>query len=79
MRITQQADPSAARGDRPCAPGNPERSDRFGLSTGELGLRLRYEIVPQFPPYVGVNYERALRRYTGGTGGWTATTLGAGA
>ena len=37
-----------------------------GLSTGELGLRLRYEIVPQFAPYVGVNYERSFgdtRRY----------------
>lgn len=31
-----------------------------GLSTAELGLRLRYEIRPQFAPYVGVNWERAV-------------------
>ena len=49
-----------------------------GLSTGELGLRLRYEIVPQFAPYVGVNYERAFgdtrrfRRLDGDdVGGWS--------
>ena len=49
-----------------------------GLSTGELGLRLRYEIVPQFAPYVGVNYERAFgdtRRYRrldgDDVGGWS--------
>ena len=49
-----------------------------GLSTGELGLRLRYEIVPQFAPYFGVNYERAFgdtrrfRRLDGDdVGGWS--------
>jgi copper resistance protein B len=49
-----------------------------GLSTGEIGLRLRYEIVPQFAPYVGVNYERAFgdtRRYRrldgDDVGGWS--------
>ncbi len=49
-----------------------------GLSTGELGLRLRYEIVPQFAPYVGVNYERSFgdtrqyRRLDGDdVGGWS--------
>ena len=31
-----------------------------GLSIAELGLRLRYEFVPNFAPYVGVNYERAF-------------------
>lgn len=31
-----------------------------GLSTAELGLRLRYEIRRQFAPYVGVNWERAV-------------------
>jgi copper resistance protein B len=31
-----------------------------GLSTAEAGLRLRYEISPQFAPYVGVNVERAF-------------------
>ena len=29
-----------------------------GLSSAEAGLRLRYEIVPEFAPYVGVQYER---------------------
>ena len=49
-----------------------------GLSNGELGLRLRYEIVPQFAPYIGVNYERsfgATRRYRrldgDDAGGWS--------
>ena len=48
-----------------------------GLSSGELGLRLRYEIEPQFAPYLGVEYERAFgatadfRRAAGeGAGGW---------
>ncbi len=31
-----------------------------GLSTAELGLRLRYEFQRQFAPYVGVNWERAV-------------------
>ena len=49
-----------------------------GLSTGEFGLRLRYEIVPQSAPYVGVNYKRAFgdtRRYRqldgDDVGGWS--------
>jgi copper resistance protein B len=29
-----------------------------GLSSAELGLRLRYQFVPEFAPYVGVGYER---------------------
>jgi copper resistance protein B len=31
-----------------------------GLSNVELGLRLRYEIVPELAPYVGVHYERSF-------------------
>ena len=31
-----------------------------GLSTAEVGLRLRYEIKRQFAPYVGVSWERKL-------------------
>ena len=31
-----------------------------GLSTAELGLRLRYEIKREFAPYVGVSYERKI-------------------
>ncbi|HEX2763903.1 MAG TPA: copper resistance protein B [Allosphingosinicella sp.] len=38
----------------------PEIGVGSGLSSGEAGLRLRYEIVPEFAPYVGVAYERAF-------------------
>lgn len=38
----------------------PRRSVGSGLSIAELGLRLRYEIEPNFAPYVGVHYERAF-------------------
>jgi copper resistance protein B len=37
-----------------------------GLTSAELGLRLRYELVPNFAPYVGLAFERAFggtRRY----------------
>jgi copper resistance protein B len=33
-----------------------------GVSTIEAGLRLRYEIVPEFAPYLGVEYERSFGR-----------------
>ena len=38
----------------------PEIGIGSGVSTAEAGLRLRYEIVPEFAPYVGVQYERAF-------------------
>jgi len=38
----------------------PEIGLGSGLSSVEAGLRLRYEIVPEFAPYVGVQYERAF-------------------
>lgn len=38
----------------------PELGIGGGLSDLELGLRLRYEIVPEFAPYVGVEYARKL-------------------
>lgn len=38
----------------------PRRHLGSGLTTAELGLRLRYEIAPNFAPYVGVHYERAF-------------------
>lgn len=31
-----------------------------GLSSLEAGLRLRYEIVPELAPYIGVEYERSV-------------------
>jgi copper resistance protein B len=56
----------------------PELGIGAGLSTAEAGLRLRYEIVPEFAPYVGVQYERAIgdtadfRRASGDeVGGWS--------
>ena len=55
----------------------PEIGVGSGLSTAELGLRLRYEIKREFAPYVGVAYERAFgdtvnfRRAAGEkAGGW---------
>lgn len=36
----------------------PELGIGAGLSSAEAGLRLRYEFVPEFAPYVGVEYER---------------------
>ena len=38
----------------------PESQIGSGLSTGELGVRLRYEIRREFAPYIGVSYERAF-------------------
>ncbi|MFB9047201.1 copper resistance protein B [Sphingobium indicum] len=55
----------------------PELGIGSGLSTAELELRLRYQFVPEFAPYVGVQYERAFgdtadfRRAQGEkAGGW---------
>jgi len=38
----------------------PELGIGSGLSSAEAGLRLRYEIAPEFAPYVGVAYENAF-------------------
>jgi copper resistance protein B len=38
----------------------PEIGIGSGLSSIEAGLRLRYEFVPEFAPYIGVEYERAF-------------------
>ncbi|MFN3574340.1 MAG: copper resistance protein B [Phenylobacterium sp.] len=38
----------------------PESQIGSGLSSAELGLRLRYEIRREFAPYVGVSYERSI-------------------
>ncbi len=55
----------------------PETGIGSGLSSIEAGLRLRYEFVPEFAPYIGVEYERAFgdtadfRRAAGeDSGGW---------
>lgn len=39
---------------------DPERRIDVGLSTGELGLRLRYEFRREFAPYVGVVWNRTF-------------------
>lgn len=56
----------------------PELRIGSGLSSAEGGLRLRYEVVPEFAPYVGVHYGRAFgdtvrfRRAAGeDVGGWS--------
>ena len=38
----------------------PELGLGSGLSSAALGMRLRYQIQPEFAPYVGVEYERAF-------------------
>ncbi len=38
----------------------PARGVGAGLVKVETGLRLRYEVVPEFAPYIGVEYEAAL-------------------
>jgi len=38
----------------------PEIGIGSGLSSAEIGARLRYEITPQFAPYVGLEYERSF-------------------
>jgi copper resistance protein B len=53
-----------------------------GLSSGEVGARLRYEIRPQFAPYIGLEYERAFgntadfRRAVGEEAGELSLLLG---
>ncbi len=56
----------------------PEIGLGSGLSNAEAGLRLRYEFVPEFAPYIGVAYDRAFggtadfRRADGDdVGGWS--------
>ncbi len=56
----------------------PEIGVGSGLSSAELGARLRYEVRPEFAPYVGIEYERAFgdtadfRRTAGeDAGGWS--------
>lgn len=38
----------------------PSEQVGSGLSTAELGLRLRYAFVPNFAPYIGVGFNRAI-------------------
>lgn len=38
---------------------DPQRGIGAGLSESDVGVRLRYEITPQFAPYVGVTWNRS--------------------
>lgn len=38
----------------------PEVNIGSGISSGELGLRLRYDIRREFAPYIGVNFEKTF-------------------
>lgn len=44
------------------AQDSPEIGVGAGLSEGEVGLRLRYDIRREFAPYIGVQYQRAFGR-----------------
>lgn len=60
----------------------PELRIGSGISSAEAGLRLRYEIVPEFAPYVGLEYERAFgdtadfRRLAGDDAGGLSLVMG---
>ncbi|MBX9821139.1 MAG: copper resistance protein B [Afipia birgiae] len=43
----------------------PELGIGDGLSTIEAGLRLRYQFIPEFAPYIGIEYERKLGNTAG--------------
>ena len=60
LRLTQKLILQPAAELNFAAQDVPELDVGSGLSTAELGLRLRYQFVPEFAPYVGVNYERAF-------------------
>ena len=60
QRITQRLILQPAMEVNIAAQDVPELGIGSGLSTAELGLRLRYQFVPEFAPYIGVKYERAF-------------------
>lgn len=60
QRITQKLILQPAVEFNLAAQDVPEIGLGSGLSTAEIGLRLRYEFVPEFAPYIGVEYERAF-------------------
>jgi copper resistance protein B len=78
LRVTQQLILQPRVEVELAAQDVPELGIGSGLSTAEAGLRLRYEFVPEFAPYVGVEYQRAFgdtadfRRAEGeDAGGWS--------
>jgi copper resistance protein B len=79
QRITQRLILQPAAEVNIAAQDVPELGIGSGLSTIELGLRLRYEFAREFAPYVGVNWERSFgdtARYARAEGeGASATSL----
>ncbi|MCT8003667.1 copper resistance protein B [Sphingomonas sanguinis] len=73
QRITQRAILQPRAEVNLAAQDVPEQRITAGVSSLELGLRLRYEVAREFAPYVGVNWER---RYGAGGGGGAALVLG---
>jgi copper resistance protein B len=73
QRITQRAILQPRAEVNLAAQDVPEQGITAGVSSLELGLRLRYEVAREFAPYVGVNWER---RYGAGGGGGAALVLG---
>lgn len=62
MRLTQQLVLQPRVEAELSAQDIPERGVGVGISKIETGLRLRYEFVPEFAPYIGVEYEAATGR-----------------
>ncbi|MBH5321634.1 copper resistance protein B [Aurantiacibacter sediminis] len=60
MRLTQQLVLQPRIEFDLAAQDIPERGVAAGLVQAELGARLRYEFVPEFAPYIGVEYESAF-------------------
>jgi copper resistance protein B len=79
QRITQRLVLQPAAEINIAAQDVPEIGIGSGLSTVELGLRLRYEFAREFAPYIGVNWERSFgdtARYARAAGeGASATSL----
>jgi copper resistance protein B len=79
QRITQRLVLQPAAEVNIAAQDVPEIGIGSGLSSVELGLRLRYEFAREFAPYIGVNWERSFgdtARYARAAGeGASATSL----
>lgn len=60
MRITQRLILQPRAELSLAAQDIPEHGIGAGVTTFEAGLRLRYEVVPQFAPYLGVEYSAQL-------------------
>ncbi len=62
MRLTQQLVLQPRVEFELAAQDIPERGIGAGLPKLEVGARLRYEFIPEFAPYIGVEYETATGR-----------------